>query len=138
MHFSIMKYRIHYKRFVLGSWEKYDMDLDKIIIYNNLCSFFFHCEKVVITKTIQSSECLSFIILFKSLRYLLELFFSFWGFSTTIAWKFIIYVMPIDYRVWSLVVGFLNTALLFLLHFFQFITSEDGFTFCSFFNRIWI
>lgn len=98
-----MKYRIHYKRFVLGSWEKYDMDLDKIIIHNNLCSFFFHCEKVVITKTIQSSECLSFIILFKSLRYSFELFFSFWRFST-IAWKFIIYVMPIDYRVFACLV----------------------------------
>ena len=122
-----MKYRIHYKRFVLGSREKYDMDLDKIIIYNNLCSFFFHCEKVVITKTIQSSECLSFIILFKSLRYLLQLFFS-----------EVYHLCDADRLscVWSLVVGFLNTALLFLLHFFQFITSEDGFTFCSFFNRI--
>ena len=122
-----MKYRIHYKRFVLGSREKYDMDLDKIIIYNNLCSFFFHCEMVVITKTIQSSECLSFIILFKSLRYLLQLFFS-----------EVYHLCDADRLscVWSLVVGFLNTALLFLLHFFQFITSEDGFTFCSFFNRI--
>jgi hypothetical protein len=133
-----MKYRIHYKRFVLGSWEKYDMDLDKIIIYNNFCSFFFHCEKVVITKTIQSSECLSFIILFKSLRYLFELFFSFfWRFSTSLE---VYHLCDADRLscVWSLVVGFLNTALLFLLHFFQFITSEDGFTFCSFFNRIWI